>query len=423
MRKTVDRSTFDRVIVPTYAPGTAIPVRGRGSRLWDAKGREWIDFAGGIAVTSIGHAHPRAVKALVDQGRRLWHVSNVLTNEPALRLASKLVGRTFAERVFFANSGAEANEAALKLARRVASDAETKAGRRPAKPKRFEIVAFDNSFHGRTLLTVTATGQPKYQEGYGPLPQGIRHVPFNDLAAARAAITARTCAVIVEPLQGEGGVLPARKDFLRGLRRRCDETGALLVFDEVQSGNGRTGTLFAYEQYGVVPDILTTAKGLGGGFPIGAMLTTAKLAAHFTVGAHGTTYGGGPLACAVAEAVFDVVSSKATLAGVKRRHDLLVAGLEAIGRPHGLFDEVRGMGLLVGAQLAPAFRGRAKDIVRLAEERGLFLLQAGPDVLRFAPSLVIPLADLRAGLGRLRAAVDAFFAPPAPSPADRRTRR
>lgn len=423
MRKTVDRSTFDRVIVPTYAPGAFIPVRGRGSRLYDATGREWIDFAGGIAVTSVGHAHPRAVKALVDQGRRLWHVSNVLANEPSLRLASKLVARTFADRVFFANSGAEANEAALKLARRVASDGEAKGGKRPAKPRRFEIVAFDNSFHGRTLLTVTATGQPKYQEGYGPLPEGIRHVPYNDLAAARKAITDRTCAVIVEPLQGEGGVIPARREFLRGLRRRCDETGALLVFDEVQSGNGRTGTLFAYEQYGVAPDILTTAKGLGGGFPIGAMLTTEKLAAHFTVGAHGTTYGGGPLACAVAEAVFDIVSSKATLAGVARRHDRLVAGLEAIGRPHGLFAEVRGMGLLVGAELAAPWKGRAKDLVRLAEDRGLFLLQAGPDVLRFAPSLVIPLADLDAGLARLRRAVGDFLAPPEGKPGKARPRR
>jgi len=404
------RATFDQVMVPSYAPGAFVPVTGKGSRLKDRSGRVLIDFAGGIAVTALGHCHPVVVKALKRQADRLWHVSNVVTNEPALELASKLVAKTFAERVFFCNSGAEANEAALKLARRVASDHEIVKGKRPDVAKRHEIVAFTNAFHGRTLFTVTATGQKKYLEGYGPLPAGIRHVPYNDLAAATAAITKRTCAVIVEPMQGEGGVTPATKAFLEGLRRRCDETGALLVFDEIQSGAGRTGALYAYMKYGVTPDILTTAKGLGAGFPIGAMLTTEKLAKHFTVGSHGTTFGGNPLACAVGSAVIDLISSKRVLAGVDKRHAAFVKGLAKINAKHGVFREIRGMGLLLGCELAPAHAGKAKDLVALAEKHGVMLLQAGPDVLRFAPSLVIPMADVKEGLKRLGKAVAEYCA-------------
>ena len=407
------RATFDQVMVPSYAPGGFVPVSGKGSRIRDQEGREYIDFAGGIAVSAVGHAHPRVVKALVKQAGKLWHVSNGLTNEPALRLASALVEKTFAERVFFCNSGAEANEAALKLARRVASDGEVVNGKRPKVAKRHEIVAFDNAFHGRTLFTVTAGGQAKYTEGFGPLPAGIRHVPFNDLAAARAIVGPKTCAVIVEPIQGEGGVVPATKAFLRGLRELCDQSGALLVFDEVQSGAGRTGTLYAYQQMGVTPDILSTAKGLGGGFPVAAMLTTQKLAAHFTVGSHGTTYGGNPLACAVAAEVLDIISAKTTLAGVKKRHAAFVAALEAINRKHRAFREIRGMGLLLGCELAEVHKGQAKELVKLAEKEGLLVLQAGPDVVRMAPSLLIPLADVKAGLRRFEAAVAAFTARPA----------
>ena len=407
------RATFDQVMVPSYAPGGFVPVSGKGSRIRDQEGREYIDFAGGIAVSAVGHAHPRVVKALVKQAGKLWHVSNGLTNEPALRLASALVEKTFAERVFFCNSGAEANEAALKLARRVASDGEVVNGKRPKVAKRHEIVAFDNAFHGRTLFTVTAGGQAKYTEGFGPLPAGIRHVPFNDLAAARAIVGPKTCAVIVAPIQGEGGVVPATKAFLRGLRELCDQSGALLVFDEVQSGAGRTGTLYAYQQMGVTPDILSTAKGLGGGFPVAAMLTTQKLAAHFTVGSHGTTYGGNPLACAVAAEVLDIISAKTTLAGVKKRHAAFVAALEAINRKHRAFREIRGMGLLLGCELAEVHKGQAKELVKLAEKEGLLVLQAGPDVVRMAPSLLIPLADVKAGLRRFEAAVAAFTARPA----------
>jgi acetylornithine/N-succinyldiaminopimelate aminotransferase len=407
------RATFDQVMVPNYAPGAFVPVSGKGSRLKDQDGREYIDFAGGIAVSAVGHAHPRAVKALVEQAGKLWHVANVLTNEPALRLASRLVEKTFAERVFLCNSGAEANEAALKLARKVASDAETRNGKRPRVARRHEIVAFDNAFHGRTLFTVTAGGQAKYTEGFGPLPGGIRHVPFNDLEAARAVIGPRTCAVIVEPVQGEGGVMPAKRAFLKGLRELCDRAGALLVFDEVQSGAGRSGTLYAYQQLGVTPDILTSAKGLGGGIPIGAMLTTAKIAAHFGVGAHGSTYGGNPLASAVAAEVLDIVSARTTLEGVRKRHAAFVAGLEAINRRHAVFREIRGMGLLLGCELAAPWKGRAKDLMRLAEQRGLLVLQAGPDVIRLAPSLLIPMADVKAGLKRLASAAAELAAGPA----------
>ena len=407
------RATHDQVMVPNYAPGAFVPCSGKGSRLVDRAGRVMIDFAGGIAVNSLGHCHPKVVKALERQGNRLWHVANFCTNEPALELASKLVANTFAERVFFCNSGAEANEAALKLARRVASDAEIVKGERPEVAKRHEVVAFVNAFHGRTLFTVTATGQKKYIEGYGPLPAGIRHVPYNDLAAAKAAITERTCAVIVEPMQGEGGVTPATRAFLKGLRKRCDETGALLVFDEVQTGAGRTGALYAYMKFGVTPDILTTAKGIGAGFPIGAMLTTERLARHFTVGSHGTTFGGNPLACAVASAVVDVLTSKGVLAGVEDRHAWFREGLEKINAKHRVFREIRGMGLLIGCQLAPAHAGKAKDLVALAEKHGVMVLQAGPDVLRLAPSLVIPKADVREGLKRLAKAVAEFAAPAA----------
>jgi len=384
------RATFDQVMVPNYAPGAFVPVSGKGSRVKDRSGRVLIDFAGGIAVTALGHCHPRIVKALRRQADRLWHVSNVVTNEPALELASKLVAKTFAERVFLCNSGAEANEAALKLARRVASDNEIVKGKRPDLARRHEILAFQNAFHGRTLLTVTATGQKKYLEGYGPLPAGIRHVPYNDLAAARAAITDRTCAVIVEPMQGEGGVTPATKAFLKGLRKRCNEAGALLVFDEIQSGAGRTGALYAYMKYGVTPDILTTAKGLGAGFPIGAMLTTAKLAAHFTVGSHGTTFGGNPLACAAALSVLDTLVADDLCANAARMGERLVQGLRArlAGTPGVV--EVRGRGLMVGIEL----REPCGHLVQAALEQGLLINVTADNVIRLLPPLVIQAAEV-----------------------------
>lgn len=393
----VQRSDFDQLMVPNYSPAAFIPVRGQGSRVWDQSGRELVDFAGGIAVNSLGHCHPALVGALAEQANRIWHVSNVFTNEPALRLAQKLIGATFAERVFFANSGAEANEAALKLARRYAHDV--------YGAQKYEIISMVNSFHGRTLFTVNVGGQAKYSDGFGPKVEGITHIPFNDLDALKAAISDKTCAVIIEPVQGESGVLPADKAYLEGVRKLCDDHGALLIFDEVQSGFGRTGYLYAYQHYGVVPDILSSAKSLGGGFPIGAMLTTAKIAEHLVVGTHGTTYGGNPLACAVSGAAFDVINTPEVLEGVRAKHERFKARLEQLGREYGIFTQVRGLGLLIGAVLADAWKGKAKDVFNAAEKEGLMILQAGPDVVRFAPSLVIDDADIDEGLDRLERAV------------------
>lgn len=393
----VQRADFDQVMVPNYAPAAFIPVRGQGSRVWDQSGRELVDFSGGIAVNVLGHAHPALVGALTEQANKLWHVSNVFTNEPALRFAKKLVDATFADRVFFCNSGAEANEAAFKLARRVAHDL--------YGPDKYEIVAALNSFHGRTLFTVSVGGQPKYSDGFGPKITGIIHVPFNDLDALKAAVSDKTCAVVLEPIQGEGGVLPAELEYLQGARKLCDEHNALLVFDEVQSGMGRSGHLFAYMHYGVTPDILSSAKSIGGGFPMAAMLTTEKLAKHLAVGVHGTTYGGNPLACAVGEAVIDVVNTPEVLAGVKAKHELFKARLEKIGQQYGVFSQVRGMGLLIGCVLTDAWKGKAKDFFNAAEQEGVMVLQAGPDVVRFAPSLVVEDADIEEGLNRFERAV------------------
>lgn len=393
----VTRELFDAFMVPNYAPAAIIPVRGEGSRLWDQEGREYIDFAGGIAVTGLGHAHPRLVAALTEQAQKLWHVSNVLTNEPALTLARRLCELTFAERVFFANSGAEANEAALKLARKYSAD--------HFAPDKREIIAFTPSFHGRTLFTVTVGGQPKYTEGFEPLPPGISHVPFNDLAAFAEMISERTCAVIVEPILGESGVISATPEFLQGVRELCSRHQALLIFDEVQSGNGRTGDLYAYMAYGVTPDILTTAKGLGGGFPISTMLTTAAIAASLNVGSHGTTYGGNPLGCAVANAALEIFSNPEVLAGVRRKHEVFMTGLSRINQRFGVFRELRGMGLLLGCELIDAWRGRSRDFIKAALDEGLLILVAGPDVIRLAPALIIPDELIAEGLNRLERAI------------------
>ncbi|MBB5016995.1 acetylornithine/N-succinyldiaminopimelate aminotransferase [Chitinivorax tropicus] len=402
MTQQVQRADFDRVMVPNYAPAAFVPVRGQGSRVWDQQGKEYVDFAGGIAVNSLGHAHPALVAALTEQAGKLWHVSNSLTNEPALRLASKLVETTFAEKVFFCNSGGEANEAAFKLARRYAID---KFG-----PDKVEIIAFNNAFHGRTFFTVSVGGQSKYSDGFGPKPGGITHLPFNDLDALAKQISDKTCAVVMEPLQGEGGITPATQAFIEGARALCDKHNALLVFDEVQSGNGRTGTLYAYQSFGVVPDILTTAKGLGGGFPIGAMLTTADIASHLAVGTHGSTYGGNPLGCAVAEAALGIISQPAVLAAVQDKHNRFKQRLNAINAQYQCFSEIRGMGLLIGAALVPALAGKAKDFMNAGAKEGVMVLQAGPDVIRFAPSLVIPDADIDEGLNRFERAVAAVVA-------------
>ncbi|HSC80513.1 MAG TPA: aspartate aminotransferase family protein [Chitinolyticbacter sp.] len=397
---TLSRSDFDQYMVPNYAPAAFVPVRGAGSRVWDQAGREYVDFAGGIAVNSLGHCHPALVSALTAQANTLWHVSNVFTNEPALALAQKIVNATFADRVFFCNSGAEANEAALKLARRAAIE------RHGAQ--KHKVLSALNSFHGRTFFTVCVGGQPKYSDGFGPKPAGIEYYEYNNLASLEALIDDETACVIVEPIQGEGGVTPATREFLQGVRRLCDQHQAFLIFDEVQSGVGRTGSLYAYMDYGVTPDILSSAKGLGGGFPVGAMLTTADLAKHLAVGTHGTTYGGNPLACAVAGAVFDVVNSPEVLAGVKRKHQQFVDAIAAINARVGVFKEVRGMGLLIGAELKDEYAGQAREILALSALEGLMVLMAGPNVIRFAPSLVIADADITEGFARFERALAAF---------------
>ncbi len=393
----ITRATFDEVILPIYAPAEFIPVKGKGSRVWDQQGKEYIDFAGGIAVTALGHCHPALVAALHQQGETLWHTSNVFTNEPALRLGRKLVEATFAERVVFMNSGTEANEPAFKLARHYAVTRHS--------PYKTKIIAFHYAFHGRSLFTVSVGGQPKYSDGFGPKPADIVHVPFNDLQAVKAVMDDHTCAVVVEPIQGEGGVTAATPAFLQGLRELCDQHQALLVFDEVQCGMGRTGSLFAYMHYGVTPDILTSAKALGGGFPVSAMLTTHEIASAFHAGSHGSTYGGNPLACAVANAAFDLINTPAVLDGVSAKRELFVKHLQRLDAEFDLFSDIRGMGLLIGAELKPQHKGRARDFLYAAADAGVMVLNAGPDVMRFVPSLIIDEQDIAEGMARFAQAV------------------
>ena len=394
------------VLLPVYRQRELILERGQGARLWDSEGRDYVDFGAGIAVCSLGHCNPALTAALVEQAGRLWHTSNVFYSEPPLRLAQELVAASrFAERAFLCNSGAEANEAAIKLVRKWAAAQ----GRAPAQRT---IVTFRGSFHGRTLAAVTATAQPKYQEGYEPLPGGFRYVDFNDAGQLEAAMAeGDVAAVMLEPVQGEGGVMPAASGFLRAVRELCDHHGALLVLDEIQAGMGRTGTLFAHWQDGVVPDIVTLAKALGGGFPIGAMLAGPKVAQAMQFGAHGTTFGGNPLAAAVARVALRKLSSPQIANNVARQSAALRKGLDAMNAELGLFSQVRGRGLMLGAVLDAKYAGRAGEVLDLAAAKGLLMLQAGPDVLRFVPSLNITDEEVGEGLSRLHAALRAFAKP------------
>lgn len=398
----VNRSTFDDVMVPNYNPAQMVPVRGEGSRVWDQEGNEYIDFAGGIAVNALGHCHPELVNVLQEQGSKLWHLSNVFTNEPAMRLAKKLCDATFADKVYFANSGAEANEAALKLARRFALD--------HYNENKDEIISFKQGFHGRTFFTVTVGGQPAYSEGFGPKPGGIVHCEYNNLEMLAEMMSERTCAIMMEPLQGEGGIIVPDPAFVKGVRELCDKHNALLIFDEVQSGVGRTGYLYAYMGVDVTPDILTTAKSLGGGFPIGAMLTTDAIASSLKPGTHGSTYGGNPLACAVAERVLDVVNTPEVLAGVLKKEALFREILGKINDKYHVFSEVRGKGMLLGCALNEKYAGRSRDFMVAANEQHMMCLIAGVNVIRFAPSLVIPDEDIIEGLARFEKAVASVVA-------------
>lgn len=393
MNETVLRSLYEQVMVPVYAPAQVIPVEGKGARCRDQHGIEYIDFAGGIAVNAVGHCHPVLVEALTRQAHRLWHTANVFANEPALRLARALTAVSFADRVFFSNSGAEANEAAFKLARRY--------GINTGGAGKHEIVAIQNSFHGRTLFAVSVAGQPKYSEGFGPAIAGIRHVALNDIKALEMAVSARTCAVVVEPIVGESGVVPAERAYLRRARELCDQYQALLIFDEVQTGMGRLGTLFAYQYFDVVPDVMTLAKAIGCGFPLAATLTRKTYADHLGYGTHGSTFGGNPLACAVGEAALRLINDPKVLQGVRARHTHLVSALGIIGKRYGLFEKVRGIGLLLGCVLAEPWKGQAGYIVNRCLEHGLMVLQAGADVIRLAPSLLIEESEIDEGLTRL----------------------
>ena len=393
----LNRSLFDQVMTPNYSPAEVIPVKGKGSRVWDQEGTEYIDLAGGIAVTCLGHCHPAIVDALTEQANKIWHLSNVMTNEPALQLAQKLTESTFADKVYFANSGAEANEAALKLARRYAFD---KFG-----PEKDVIISFKRGFHGRTLFTVSVGGKAIYSEGFGPKPAAIEHAIYNDLSSLEALISDKTCAVMVEPIQGEGGIIAADQSFLEGVRELCDQHQALLIFDEVQTGAGRTGKLYAYMHYGVEPDIMTTAKSLGGGFPIGAMIATSEVAKHLVVGTHGSTYGGNPLACAVANATLEYVSQKSVLEGVAERSAMIMEALHKINDQYKCFEDIRGKGMLIGAELTDELKGRSRELMKIALGHGVMCLVAGPDVMRFTPSLVITKEDIEQGMAGFAHAV------------------
>ena len=397
----ITREMFDQYYFPMFTPPQFVLVKGKGSRLWDQEGKEYIDLSGGIAVNALGHCDDRLVETIREQAGKLWHVSNLMTNEPVISVAKQLVEETFADKVFFCNSGAEANEAALKLARRYALD---KYG-----VEKDEIISFTQSFHGRTLFTVTVGGQHHYSDGFGPNPTDITHIPYNDIEILKNTISEKTCAVMLEPIQGEGGIIPADPEFLKQVRELCDKYHALLIFDEVQTGNARTGKLYAYMDYGVAPDILSTAKGLAGGFPIGAILATKEVASVFTPGVHGTTFGGNPLACAVANKVIEIIKQPDFLDGVNTRSKWFFERLNEINNKYQCFSEIRGKGLLVGAVLKSEYEGQSAKLLKAAIDHNLLVLVAGKNVVRFAPALNITKDEFDAGMQKFELAVEDFI--------------
>ncbi len=398
LKHEVSRATYEQVMFQTYAPAEFVPVRGEGSRIWDREGRDYIDFAGGVAVLSLGHCHPALVAALKAQAEKLWHISNYMVNEPALRLAKKLTEKTFADRVFLCNSGTEANEGALKTARKWAS---THYGE-----KKHRIISTLNAFHGRTWLAVSTGGSAKYVQGMGPAPPGITHIPYNDVDALARAMDDEVACVILEPLQGEGGMYPGTAAFLGAARELCDRHKALLIFDEIQSGVGRTGALYSYMRKGVTPDILTSAKGIGGGFPIGCFMAREEVAAVMQPGTHGTTYGGNPLGAAVAEVVLDIVDDPAFLDRVLVAEQRLRQGFAAIHARHNVFADIRGEGLWLGCELLPQYANRASDFMKAGHRHGVVFLTAGNNnILRFAPALNISDQEMDQGLARLERAI------------------
>ncbi|SFP19218.1 acetylornithine/N-succinyldiaminopimelate aminotransferase [Ruminobacter amylophilus] len=396
----VTRADFDKYLMGVYCPAPFVAVKGSGSRFWDDAGKEYVDFGGGIAVNVVGHCHPEIVSALEEQAHKLWHISNYMCTEPAITLAKHLVESTFADKVFFANSGGEANEAALKLARRYAFE---KFGK-----EKSQIISFYNSFHGRTLFDVTVGGQAKYCEGFGPLPGDIVHADFNDLEQLKSLISKeKTCAVIMEPIQGEGGILPATEEFIKGVRQLCDENDALLIFDEVQTGFGRTGCLYAYQHYQVEPDILTSAKGLGAGIAIGAMMAKDKVASIFKPGLHGTTFGSNPLATSVGCKSFELVNRPEFLKDVNVKADLFRKHYAELNAKYDCFKEVRGIGLMIGAELKD--ETLLKKITSECLNQGVFVLTAGHSVIRTVPALNITTDDINEGFARFDKALSVVF--------------
>lgn len=377
------RNRGDRVFVGNYARYPAAMVKGKGCLLWDADGREYLDFLSGIAVCSLGHCYPAITEAICRQAGELVHVSNLYYTGPQTELAELLVDNSFAEKVFLANSGAEANEAAIKLARISSGD------------DRYEVISLAGSFHGRTLATVAATGQAKFHKGFEPLPEGFVHAPFGDLQALEKLVNARTCAILCEPLQGEGGVRPLEPDFLRGIRDLCDRHGLLLIFDEIQTGIGRTGSLFAYEQTGVVPDIMTLAKALANGLPIGAMLTTERIAASFVPGTHASTFGGNPVVAAAAITTLKTLLQDGFLAGVRSRGEYLQTALQRLAaRFPDLLAGVRGRGMIWGLVLTEKGNSLGGEIVKKMFERGFLFNYAGNVALRFVPPLIVSESEI-----------------------------
>ena len=371
----------ERYLFPVYNRAPVAIIRGDGCRVWDADGNEYLDFFASTVVTSLGHTHPRVTRALVEQAQRMLHVSNLHHSEPQALLAELLCTHSFADRVFLCNSGAEANEAALKLARKYGSD---------HGDGRFEILTALGSVHGRTIATIAATGQEKVRRGFQPLPEGFRYFPYNDIEALEAALSPRTIAVMIELLQGEGGIVAATPEYLRGVRTLCDRLGLLLIFDEVQTGIGRLGTLFAYEQSGVTPDIMTLAKGLGGGVPIGAMLASEAVAKSFTVGTHASTFGGNALTCAAATAVMHTLLDEPVLANCREQGEYLRQRLRKLQAGCPRIRDVRGNGLLIGAELDNPGAG-VVDACRIA---GLLINCTAEKVLRFSPPLIVTRAEV-----------------------------
>lgn len=376
--------TADRVIAATYKRFPVVMERGQGCTLWDTQGRRYTDFVAGIAVCNLGHSHPRIADAVARQARRLVHVSNLYYTIPQTELARMLVGHSFADRVFFGNSGAEANEAAIKLARKFFKDA--------GQPERFRIVCMDKSFHGRTMATLSATGQDKIRQGFDPVLEGFSFVPFNDIVALKSAVDDCTCAVMLEPIQGEGGIRCPDSGFLQQVRQLCDQRGLLMILDEIQTGMGRTGTLFAHEQYGVTPDIMTLAKALANGLPIGAMLATERVAAAFGIGAHASTFGGTPLVTAAALETLKIVDEERIVDRARDTGAYFKDALKQLKRRHRGICEVRGRGLLLGIQLnEPADR-----LVPILMEKGFLVNCVQGDTLRFVPPLIILHDDIDA---------------------------